>query len=208
MLVEKLKTKYDYNEPIFTNEILDLFKEYSRAYVFRLIAKAEKQGQIIRFDAGVYYMPTKNIIGISTITVDDVVKKKYIGYKDDIYGVYSGLNVQNMFSFTTQMSNTIEIVSNKETMRCRRVIMDGRTIILRKSRCLIDKTNAGAYTILQLLTEVGKNKKIGTRERNSILKYMQQNKVNKQDLLSLVGFFPAQTAKNLINGGLLYDITR
>lgn len=202
MLVEKLKTKYDYNEPIFTNEILDLFKEYSRAYVFRLIAKAEKQGQIIRFDAGVYYMPTKNIIGISTITVDDVVKKKYIGYKDDIYGVYSGLNVQNMFSFTTQMSNTIEIVSNKETMRCRRVIMDGRTIILRKSRCLIDKTNAGAYTILQLLTEVGKNKKIGTRERNSILKYMQQNKVNKQDLLSLIGFFPAQTAKNLINSGV------
>ena len=43
MLVEQLKTKFNTNEPIFTNEILAMFSEYSRAYVFRLINKAEKK---------------------------------------------------------------------------------------------------------------------------------------------------------------------
>ena len=42
MLVERLKTKFNTNEPIFTNEILELFNDYSRAYIFRLIDRAEK----------------------------------------------------------------------------------------------------------------------------------------------------------------------
>ena len=117
MFIDRLKTKFNTNEPIFTNEILEMFSEYSKAYVFRLIKKAENEGEIINFAAGVYYIPTKSIIGTSTITVEDVINKKYIGYKDDVYGVYSGLNLQNMFSITTQMPNTIEIVSNNESMR-------------------------------------------------------------------------------------------
>lgn len=36
-LVERLKTKFNVNEPIFINEILKMFNEYSRAYVFRII---------------------------------------------------------------------------------------------------------------------------------------------------------------------------
>ena len=46
MLVNRLKTKFNTNEPIFTNEILETFEEYSRAYVFRLIDKAEKNGEV------------------------------------------------------------------------------------------------------------------------------------------------------------------
>ena len=172
MLVERLKTKFNTNEPIFTNEILEMFSEYSRAYVFRLIDKAEKKGEIINFDTGIYFIPTKSIIGISTITAEDVVKKKYVGYKDDVYGVYSGLNLQNMFSLTTQMPNTIEIVSNNESMRCRRIMIDGRTIILRKSRCKIDRSNAQAYTVLLLLSELGKTTDMDDRTKESIIMYM------------------------------------
>ena len=75
MLVRRLKEKFNTNEPIFTNEILETFGEYSRAYVFRLIDKAEKKGEIINFDTGVYFIPTKSIIGISTITAEDVVNR-------------------------------------------------------------------------------------------------------------------------------------
>ena len=44
MLAERLMEKFSTNEPIFTSEILETFGEYSRAYVFRLINKAEKKG--------------------------------------------------------------------------------------------------------------------------------------------------------------------
>ena len=56
MLIERLKTKFNTNEPIFTNEILDLLKEYSRAYVFRLINQAKKEGELLYFEKGIYYI--------------------------------------------------------------------------------------------------------------------------------------------------------
>ena len=208
MLVEKLQTKFNKNEPIFTKEILDTFGEYSRAYVFRLLDKAKKNGEIINFDTGIYFFPTKSIVGASTITAEDVVNKKYIRYKDDIYGVYSGLNLQNMFSATTQMPNSIEIVSNNETMRCRRIEIDGRTIILRKSRCRINSENVKAYTVLQLLSEMGKITRMEDRTKEAVARYMKENCVKSGDLLSLVRFFPAQTAKNLMYSGVLNDFTQ
>ncbi len=208
MLVERLKTKFNSNEPIFTNEILEMFKEYSRAYIFRLIDNAEKKGEIINFVPGVYYLPTKSVIGISTITTDDVVRKKYIGYKDDVYGVYSGLGLKNMFSVTTQMPSTIEIVSNNESARCRKIIIDGRTVILRKSRCKIDSNNSKAYTILQLLSKIKSNESLDERARDSITKYMKENNVNSSDLISLARVFPAQTTKNLMYSGVLDGFTK
>ena len=207
MLMERLKNNFGTNEPIFTHEILRLFSDYSRAYVFRLIDGAERNNELVKFDTGVYYIPTKTIVGNSTITADDVVNKKYVCYKDEVYGVYSGLNLQNMFSVTTQMPNTIEIVSNNESMRCRKIEIDGRTIILRKSRCKIDKTNSSAYTILQLLSEMKISSKISGRAKDSIYKYMKVNKVKNEDLVSLARFFPAQVTKNLLYSGVLNDFT-
>ena len=43
MFIEKLSKNFDTNEPIFTEEILSLFNEYSRAQVFRYIDKAKKK---------------------------------------------------------------------------------------------------------------------------------------------------------------------
>lgn len=202
MFVERLKEKFNTNEPIFTNEILEVFSEYSRAYVFRLIKKAVENGEIINFDTGIYFIPTKSIIGNSTITVEDIIKKKYISYKDNVYGIYSGLNLQNLFSITTQMPNTIEIVSNNETTRCRKITIDGRTIILRKSRCNINSTNAKTYTILQLISESDEPLNLVNRAKESIAKYMIDNNISNADLINLSRFFPAQTAKKLIYSGV------
>ncbi len=208
MLVEGLKEKFNANEPIFTNEILNMFSHYSRAYIFRLIDKAEKSGELVSFDSGVYFMPTKSILGASTITAEDVVNKKYIAYGDSVYGIYSGLNLKNMFSLTTQMPNTIEIVSNNEPTRCRRVVIDGRTVVLRRSRCEIDSSNAPAYTILQLLSEIKSVSDIDSRARDAISRYVKEYKVRESDLLSLASIFPAKTAKNLIYSGVLNAFTQ
>ena len=76
MFIEKLKDVFSANEPIFTEEILAVFTEYSRPRVFQLINKAEKSGEIVRFDTGVYYLPTITEFGMSKITAEQVVEKK------------------------------------------------------------------------------------------------------------------------------------
>lgn len=43
MFLERLKTKFNINEPIFAEEILAAFPEYTRAYIFRIIDKAKKE---------------------------------------------------------------------------------------------------------------------------------------------------------------------
>lgn len=206
MFIEKLKEKFNSNEPIFTNEILELFDEFTRAYVFRLINKAKGTGELVQFDNGVYYIPQKTILGLSTITADDVINKKYVQNGKDVYGVYSGLKLQNIFSVTTQMPNTVEIVTNNETMRCRKVEIDGRRFILRKSRCPISKTNADAYTVLQLFNDMRTQIKLDDWAKEKVIRFIKKNNVSARELMDLATVFPAQTTKNLIVNGVLNEI--
>ena len=96
-MIEKLKNKFGVNQPIFTSEILEEMSEYSRPRVFQLLNKAEKDGSIIRFEKGVYYIPTQTRYGKSLISVEQVIRKKYISNNDEIYGIYGGLQMQQNF---------------------------------------------------------------------------------------------------------------
>ena len=143
--INRLKRKFNINEPIFTNEILELFGEFTRAYVFRLINKSKLLGELVQFSSGVYYIPQKDDLDLPTITADDIINKKYVQYGNNIYGIYSGLKLQNEFSVTTQMPNIVEIVTSNGEMKCRKIEMGGRKFVLRKARCRISKSNASAY---------------------------------------------------------------
>ena len=203
MFIETLKKHFKENEPIFTNEILDIFNEYSRGYVFRLIDIYVYQDKLIKFSNGIYYLPKKTIVGTSTITVEDVIKKKYLKYKQDTYGIYSGLSLQNMFSLSTQIPNTIEIVTNKEATRCRKITIDKMNIILRKSRCKINKKNANAYTVLQLFTEIENVNVLDVIAKANIKDFIKNNNISNEDLFSLAAYFPAKTTKNLMCSGVI-----
>ena len=78
MLINKIKEKFNINQPIFTEEIMELFPQYSRPYIFRLINNLEKSGELIRYSKGVYFIPKKTFFGVSTITADSVIEKKYL----------------------------------------------------------------------------------------------------------------------------------
>jgi predicted transcriptional regulator of viral defense system len=206
MFIERLQEIYDVNQPIFINEILDTFDEYSRSYVFKLIKKAEEKKEIMNFCQGVYYIPTKTLFGTSTITIDDVLNKKYVSDNNETFGIYSGLRLQNMFNLTTQMPNTIEIVTNKESMRKREIVIGGRKIILRKSKCDITNENVNEYTLLQLMTEAGDN--IAEEVRKRLKKYIQENKVDYNKTLLLSTYFPSKTIKNLILSEVFDEFTQ
>lgn len=206
MFIERLQEIYDLNQPIFISEILSTFKEYSRSYVFKLIRKAEKERKIVNYCSGVYYIPTKTLLGTSTITIDDVINKKYISSNSETFGIYSGIKLQNMFNLTTQMPNTIEIVTNKESMRKREITIDGRKIILRKSKCDITNDNVNEYTLLQLMTEAGDN--IGNEVKKRIKKYIEDNKVDYNKTILLSTYFPSKTIKNLIISEVFNEFTQ
>lgn len=208
MFIETLKSKFNYNEPIFTNEILSTFTEYSRAYIFKLINKAKIKGQILNYDNGIYYLPKETILGPSLISIEEVLKKKYIKSRDKIYGIYSGLSLQNAFSLTTQMPNTIEIISNNESMRTRKFTMHGRNIIIRKSRYEINALNEKTYILLQFFLELPKNTIISDDVKKSIKNFVVNNQISLTEVFELSKYFPAKAIKNLIFNEVINDFTQ
>ena len=206
MFVNRIKEKFGINEPIFTEDILNLFPEYSRAYVFRLIKDTEKSGELVKFAKGIYYLPRKTFYGISTITADSVIERRYLNWDNGVFGIYSGLKLMNLFSVTTQVPNVIEVVTNNETTRCREIDLDGRKFILRKSRLQINKDNADTYMILQLFSDLESNVNLDEFAKQRLIEYMQDKRISQKQLLSLAINFPARTMKKLIGSGILNEV--
>lgn len=207
MFIERLSEKFNNNEPIFTEEILGLFREYSRAQVFRYIDKAKERKEIVQFTKGVYYIPNVTFWGdLSTITADAVIEKKYLRNAEQTYGVFGGIKLLNNFSVTTQMPAVIEVVTNNETTRCREIAVNGRRFILRKSRCEINKNNYAAYTVLQLFNDFTEQDRLDEASRRRLLEYIKSRKVTQKQLLELSMQFPARATKKLIGSGVLNEI--
>lgn len=206
MFAQRLKEQFNINEPIFTEEIMQLFPEYSRVQVFRFINKAEQDKEIIQFTKGVYFIPKMTKIGLSTITSDDVARKRYIKWKEDIYGVVSGIKLLNTFSVTTQMPAVIEIVTNNEATRKREITIKNRRFILKKSRVEINKENAAAYTILQLFNELKDESELNRYASKRIAEYAGLCGVTKAQLLNLAVNFPGRTIQRLIRSDVFNEI--
>ena len=198
MFLNEIKQKFNINEPIFTEELMELFSQYSRPYVFRIINEMEKTNELVRYTKGVYFIPKKTFFGISTITADSVVEKRYLKELNNVYGIYSGLKLLNLFSITTQVPNVVEIVTNNETMRCREIEVNGRKFILRKSRFEIDKNNADMYMLLQVFNDLDAKTKLDDFAQRRLTSFIKEKGINLSKLLNLAMKFPAKTMKNLL----------
>lgn len=207
-MIERLKNKFGVNQPIFTNEILEVMNDYSRPRVFQLIKKAEQDESIVKFDKGIYYIPTKTRYGKSLISVEQVIKKKYISDNDEVFGIYGGLQMQQNFLITLQVPNTIEVVTNKETMWVRETKLKNRNIILRKSRIPITKENVNAYTILELFSNIDIKKYLDdTSIQREVIHFIKEKEIKLKDLYPLTGAFPSKTTRNIMESGIINEIT-
>lgn len=209
MLIERLQTKFKPNEPIFTPEILEIMSDYSRQRVYQLISKAENEGRLIKYDTGIYYLPKTTQYGNSVPTVNSIVDKKYIKNSNEIFGIYGRYVIENNFLISYQIPNTIEVITNNESRRVRRINIRGRDIILRKPYLPITKENVYAYTIMELFNNLNiKQYQENIEIRNSVIKYIEENQVTQKDIMNLANAFPARALKKLIISGVLYEITR
>lgn len=101
ILYESLVKNYGFNEPIISSEIP--FESYSRPWIMKQLKVLCDEGKIIRYEKGIYYIPTETVFGKSILNPRKVIEKKYIKNGDDTIGYYSGITFQNQLKLTTQM---------------------------------------------------------------------------------------------------------
>ena len=206
MFISRLKSNFKPGSPIYTEDIISLFPEFTKAYIFRLIKQAEENGEIIKFSRGVYYIPKKSFFGNTTLTSSIVANNKYVTDGSSVYGIYSGLSLLNQFAVTTQVPNIVEIITNNEATRKRIVNIDGVKFIIRKSRFEITKENYNYYIIIQLFLDLGINPQLDDFAKRRIAEFVKKNNINQSELIKLAMKFPAQALKNLIGSGILKGI--
>jgi len=201
ILIDYLLKKYGTNKPIITEELS--IPEISYDNLRKQLSRYNSQGILEKYSQGVYYIPKETILGRSTLSIDDVINRKYITNDNDIYGFYSGLSFYNKLGISTQVPFVYEIVTNKEKSRVREITLKNQKIILRKPYVEINKNNYLENQFLDFINNANSN---DLSDNIDVLKkYIKDNNLNKNVILDLITYYPSKTSKKLIESRLLYE---
>ncbi len=204
ILFDYLYNTYGTNEPIFISDIK--FKNYSKPWIDKEIASLCSSGKIIRFERGIYYIPTDTIFGKTLLDPNKVIEKKYIFKNGEIIGFYSGLTALNNLGLTTQVPNVIEICTNNEATKVRDIKIGGQKIIIRKSKIKITNDNFNTIQLLDIMNYVPNN--FFDKERKSIIKkWVKKKNITRESVLEYVSEFPNKTSRNIIESEAIFYLT-
>lgn len=206
-LTNYIYENYSSNQPIVFSKLKEQLNEkipYNtlKSYIKRLVDSKK----LCKYDNGIYfYKDETSIFSYQTISIIDVISELYLKENDKMIGFTMGLTFANELGLTTQVPNTIEIMTNNESSKKRDITLGGFPIILRKSRLEINSENERILQLLELLTNYDKICEVDVNVFiKTVKKYMDDNKISTSDLLKYVKYFPNKTAKNIIESGLLY----
>lgn len=197
-LVKCLKTQYGENTPIFFEDIANVCSGYTRGRVYQLIDAAMNSGLLAKAGYDCYYIPTTTPFGKSLLNPRKVIEKKYISNKGEVYGFYTGLALLNSFGITTQMPNVIEVFTNNEATKSRRVTINNQTIIVKRARTTINNSNYKEMMLLELFN-LADARSIDARATQKIVDYMKQNNISIQGIVKYAKFVPARAIKNFMS---------
>ena len=204
-LYEYLLQQYGTNEPIISADIV--FKNYSRPWVMKQLKSLCEDGKLIRFEKGIYYIPTDTVFGKSILNPRKVIEKKYINDGENTIGYYSGITFQNQLKLTTQMPNVIEIYTNNETTNVRDVIVGKQKVILRKARTTINSTNVAVLSLLEMMNDIIP-RSLDSEKKSRIAEYINNNGITKQEIISYASVFPDKVMRNLIESEAIFSVAQ
>ncbi len=202
-----IENNYKPNEPIFLSELN--IQNMKAVYIRQQMKKLTESGQLKRFDSGIYYIPKKSMFRSgSTLSIDEVIKKKYLMNGMNRCGYVGGVLFANQLGLTTQVPSVYEIYTNKATTEYRETQLANLRIILRKPYCKIDEKNAPTLQFLDLLKEIVDISEIDGKElTNRLISYMKTKEIRFDNIKPFLPFYPERIYRNMYEVGLLKGIS-
>ena len=201
-----LTDNYKENEPIFLSDIsIPGIKDVS---VRQQMKKLTESGKIKRFDTGIYFIPRKTIFKSgSTLSVDEVIRKKYLVDGEVQCGYLSGLMFANKLGLTTQVSMVYEVCSNKATTDYRDMQIGKFRIILRRPYVEVTSQNVNELQFLDLMKEVVDVSEIeGMELTERLVNYLKAKNIAFDSLRPYLSYYPDKIYKNMFEVGLLNGV--
>lgn len=204
MLYDYILKNYEKDEPIFLSEL----PGDSRDYVRQEMKKLVDDGKLERLFNGVYYLSYTTILGTKgKMSIDKYVDKKFIKSNGRVTGYITGIQLANMYGFTTQTPACIEVCSNEATTKQRKLCIDGRNLIVYKPITEITKENQVALQFLDLMTTIDKYSEIsGDLLRMKLKEFVNILNVDFSIVKRYIALFPDRVYRNIYQGGLMGEL--
>lgn len=202
-----IENNYQPNEPIFLSELC--IPGVKVVSVRQQMKKLTESGQLKRFDAGIYYIPKKSMFRSgSTLSVDEVIRRKYLADGENCCGYVGGILFANQLGLTTQIPGVYEIYTNKATTEYRETRLANLRVILRKPYCAIDGKNAATLQFLDLLKEIVDISEVDGEElKNRLIGYMKKKSIGFENMKQFLPYYPERIYKNMYEVGLLNGVS-
>ena len=204
MLYDYILKNYEKDEPIFLSEL----PGDSRDYVRQEMKKLVDDGKLERLFNGVYYLSYTTILGTKgKMSIDKYVDKKFFKSNGRVTGYITGIQLANMYGFTTQTPACIEVCSNEATTKQRKLCIDGRNLIVYKPITEITKENQTALQFLDLMTTIDKYSEIsGNLLRMKLKEFVNILNVDFSIVKRYIALFPDRVYRNIYQGGLMGEL--
>lgn len=207
MLYDYLMENYGENTPIFVSE-LDI-EGLNESTLRVQIKKMTDAGMLKRFDTGIYFIPKKTIFKSgSTISVMQVIEKKYLKNKDKVCGYLSGYMLVNMVGLTTQVPVVYEVVSNNATTDYRKIMINKTRVIVRRPKVPVTNENVRILQFLDLIKDVDiYSEEEGNSLKKRMLEIMKKLDITFSALEPYLSFYPEKIYKNMYETGVLAGVS-
>ena len=204
MLYDYIIANYEKDEPIFLSELPGNSRDYVRQEIKQLV----DDERIVRVYNGVYYLAYTTILGTKgRVSVDKFLEKKYIAPNGNVAGYITGLQLANMYGFTTQNPSCIEVCSNEATTKQRKLDFDGRKIIVYKPLAEITEENRTTLQFLDLMTSIDKYSELtGDLLKEKLQQFVRGLNVDFEQVKQYISLFPDRVYRNLYQGGLMNEL--
>jgi hypothetical protein len=204
LLYDYIVSNYQKDEPIFLEELPGKTKESIR----QEMKKLTDEGKLERLYNGVYYLSYRTILGTKgKVSIDKYIQKRFLNVNGEVSGYITGIQLANMFGFTTQNPSCYEVCSNEATTKQRKLDIDGRQVIVYKPVVNITKENIGSLQFLDLMSSIDKYSEIDGEEYTRKLRYfIQEIKVDFELVKQYISLYPDRVFRNIYQGGLMNEL--
>lgn len=128
--------------------------------------------------------------------------KKYLS---NYSGYFSGLYFANRIGLSSQMPNVIEIYTNNEKSRIRKINVNNQSVILRRARVTITKDNYSVLAFLELMNSFPIDY-FNYERKEKIKAFIKEYGIDRKQITAYAKFFPDLVMRNLIESEIIYDI--
>lgn len=204
MLFEYIINNYDKDEPIFISEL----PGKSKNSICQELKKLVDEGKLERLYNGVYYLSYTTILGTKgRISVDKFVNKKYMVHEGITIGYITGMQLANMYGFTSQNPSCIEVCSNEATTTQRKLNIAGRTVIVYKPLAKVTEKNKTALQFLDFMTVIDIYSEIsGDALQYKLKEYVKEINIDFKIVREYIALYPDKVYRNIYQGGLMHEL--